>query len=198
MGRTWNEGDVAAYREWIDGWIADRAADGLAADCADLAILGVITFAARRELTVPLSFFEREGGRGKWTRVSEGTFRGDYDRFARWARRFLGAQNLADHVNTRGVPTPEMQAGDLLVYNWRQTDTEPNIPYWHTMVYVSPSRLWMGNEDHLDRPTVPVAITDENPRGGRRPADYLSHPDLFAEKGGQPSGRRWRFFPRGA
>ena len=195
-GRPWTTADVDGYRDWIDGWIGERAARGEAADCADLALLAVVTWASQRGLHVPLSFLQRRGGRWRWTTVSQDTFGGDYLKYARWVRRMLGAQNLVDHVNSRPVATRDLRAGDFLVFDWRQSGAEPNIPYWHTIVYISPSRLWMGNEDSMDQPVAPQAITDDHPRGTRTPRDYLEHPDLYADPRVGPAGRRWKFFPR--
>ncbi len=196
MGRAWTGDDVTGYREWIDGWIAERAAGGEKADCADLALWAIITYAGQHGLHVPFFYMDKVDGKWKWRRASELEFKGNYPRFAAWARLMLGARNLADHVNTRPVPVEGIKAGDLLIFNWKQTETEPNIPFWHTILYVGPDRLWMGNEDFENKPTVPELITADKPRGARYPKDYLAHPDLYAERGGVPSARRWKFFPR--
>lgn len=174
-GRAWTAEDVGNYQAWIDSFITEYEADGKVADCADLAIESLISFAEKEGLHVEIT--TRVKPRKVISEVDFKTYRA----FVKAARSQAGAQNLADKQNTKPVDLKDALAGDLLIFDWSDSD------HWHTMIFINQKKLWMGNVDNGDQ--VPIIVSDKSERNGNGPDYYLKHSDL---RGGKP--RRWAFF----
>jgi len=196
-GGNWTPEHVARYRAWIDTFIRQYRDAGNVADCADLALESLVTYAGQNGLHVEIT--TRVSPRRT---VSELGF-SSYAQLARTARIEAGARNLADAQNTRPVDLRDALPGDLLLFNWMQTQQPPNIPHWHTMIFIDANKLWFGNAVNVDEPTLPDYVSNDKKRrvvvgydaaghelmGDVGPQFYLTHQDIFGR-----TPRRWRLF----
>ena len=178
-GRKWTAADANAFATWVPNYVGKYSG---ALDCADLAIVTVIEFAKINRLHLDFNLPSQK------LRYNESNFI-NYELLKHWARKSLGARNIAD--NTKSVSVGQARAGDVLLFNWNQSPQIPNGNHWHTFLWINSAKFYYGNLDENDNPVALDYTTPSRPTpSGYHPADLLKHGDLY---GGSP--RRWKFIP---
>jgi hypothetical protein len=130
----WSQADRDEYSEFMSEFVSSYTE---AVDCADLAIIGLVEFAASRNLPVRLFDFELRPRR--WFDFTPGST--DKDDYIARARAELGAVNLID--NTSPVHVSELRGGDLILSELPQEDSTG-----HTRI-VTASHYDAGQDDWL-------------------------------------------------
>lgn len=110
----WSAENQSDYAEFMPGYVATYAND---VDCADLAIIGLVEFAARQQL--PVRLFDYLSNAKRWFDFIPGTT--NKDQYIVTARNELGAVNLID--NTIPVHVSELVGGDLILSELPQEDS---------------------------------------------------------------------------
>lgn len=152
-------------------------------DCADMSIAIFVEYAHQQKLEVKFWFpAEKKTVSSKDAQFKAKGFSG----FIKWARNYVGAQNLAD--NTFAVPIDSSKAGDVVLFDWGQSPEWPNFPgrvVWHTYVIGSDGAkvVYYGNEDSNNQPMA-VTIAGESVQERIR-----THPDRYGS-----GARRWNCF----
>lgn len=146
-------------------------------DCADLALRGLVEFAARERLPVRLFYFGKVRGRTKrkWYAYKPGD---DLERTAALLMRQLGAVNVID--NTALIPAADLRPGDMIMTRFQDVDSTGHTRIVVKSIYDEDQRDWLvaWMQGNLP-PTIPV-----------EKEEYFR--DIPTDRG-TPQPRRWRF-----
>jgi hypothetical protein len=110
----WSDSDQQHYSEFMADFVKNYDKP---VDCADLAIIGLVEFAAQSSLPVRLFDFDERPRR--WFDYAPGET--DKDQYIARTREELGAVNLID--NTVPIHVADLRGGDLILSELPQEDS---------------------------------------------------------------------------